>query len=768
MTTKKSIAKENRPIVFWGALAFVFAYIFLIACFSWLDVWNNHYTKAGFVYVAYHIMRILFLLFLAASFFGTGYAIMSAFKITDSQKIAHLEVFLISSFLGAAVLSVFYFAAAVFKLNYTATAVILTSAGVFFAVSPLFRFAIDASHNLKTFFDRLGENKEGAEIFVISVLAVAIGIQFIYLFIAKGLLPDLLTQDTVGSYLPYYQDAISASGIGMSKYYYHFYATKGAGLFFLAAKLSDVQSVQLVSFYFFALGALVLAALVKRMSNNDYLWVLLAVAVFLSFPVFAAERGASLVEFQKPYIMLGAFIVFVCYLTALSCAADSPLWRQFLVAQTVIICAVIILKPLSFLLLGPYLLAQSFFLYALKRQKEFFRFALLPFFAACGVFLAILMGNYFFSGMAEASPLTFFFNNRNDLVLRRWLSPYALIFGGINDSGRLFFSWPQADFGLLAAYVRYILYDQAMLPALVYSILLIATLGMLTVGLGKKMIPAAILYNLFPSAAFIFLALLLSAFISKTGLEPYSFALDYFKNTVYMFCLIFMATLIPGVFKFKRKILLLLALVVFCTAFLEFYRSASASRINKYAFLSGKNSYQQIYESRWEGVKIGLETQQLIGKDKKIIALNFIPSFYSFPGSGFQRPEMCDYNRDMDYETVLFGSPQRAKDVLQSYGVNYVMVIFDRPLIFTAYAPIFEPQNMKKMFKVVATGENMALLSWRTQNEPPAEDNVIEAYKLAIEADFKTRRVMIYDKVKSIYEREKKNKERGEILKFSF
>jgi len=130
------------------------------------------------------------------------------------------------------------------------------------------------------------------------------------------------------------------SPIWMNKYFWHFYQNKGAGLLFLASILTDVQSPQLISFLFFSLSAIVLFALVWKVSNRNLSWSLLAVAVYFS-------SGMLFLEFQKLHVIVGSFIIFTAFVAGRFPTLPPGELRLWLYVQIIVLSALTIMSPLS-------------------------------------------------------------------------------------------------------------------------------------------------------------------------------------------------------------------------------------------------------------------------------------------------------------------------------------------------------------------------------------------------------------------------------------
>src|SRR5207302_1821467 len=137
------------------------------------------------------------------------------------------------------------------------------------------------------------------------VLALAAGLSASMFLISKGLMIDLGADSNV-HYAPYFEEVIRNHGGWLNRYFLQFFYSKGAGTQFIATLLTDPQSLQLVSCWFAFLSALILFQTVRKLTDGDVLFPLLAVAV-----LFCSEYMT--VEFPKPHVVNGAMVLFLAY-----------------------------------------------------------------------------------------------------------------------------------------------------------------------------------------------------------------------------------------------------------------------------------------------------------------------------------------------------------------------------------------------------------------------------------------------------------------------
>jgi hypothetical protein len=340
--------EPSQVATYIGATVFTAVYLLVVYWLKSLDVWNNSFDDAGGQYLIYNLLKIVFLLFFGWIMYYAGYAaIRLARRNKSAYELGPVDIFLASSFLGAAVYTMGMFMLGLLRLYYVATALTITAPVVFLSWSRLKEIAGGIPASFSAFRSSYFRQETKLNMLLAVVLILIATWQLLYLLASKGLMPDLLTNDTIGHYIPYYQEVLRTHGIWMNKYFLHFYYTKSAGLFFLSGLLADVQSMQLVSFYFFLLAGLTVYAFTKRATHDDLLWMLLAVVLYFSYSIFLEDGALSAVEFSKPHMLIGSFIAFIVYSTVIAPSLPSEELKSWHRLQRIFMITVILVSPVS-------------------------------------------------------------------------------------------------------------------------------------------------------------------------------------------------------------------------------------------------------------------------------------------------------------------------------------------------------------------------------------------------------------------------------------
>ena len=130
-------------------------------------------------------------------------------------------------------------------------------------------------------------------------IALAAGL----LLFIKGLYPGG-GHDYYTHYFSYYQEVIQQGGIWPNKVWYHYYYSKGSGLFFLGMLLTDPLAPQLVTFCFMAVAAAALYLIVNDVAPRTN-WPTASVLLFIGTYLFTPGWG----EFEKDHELKTALIL---------------------------------------------------------------------------------------------------------------------------------------------------------------------------------------------------------------------------------------------------------------------------------------------------------------------------------------------------------------------------------------------------------------------------------------------------------------------------
>jgi hypothetical protein len=193
---------------------------------------------------------------------------------------------------------------------------------------------------------------------LIASLWLAIVAASVVFILVKGLYPAG-GHDYYNHYFHFYRLVIETGSIQTNDTWYHFYYSKGAGLYFIAMLLTDLLAPQLVTTSFIGCGACIVYALLRRASGSILLpliGVLMYIGLFI-IPlvrrlIWRTEGGAIL---KKNHELTAVFLIAVIWITYRLSRSDMAATGQWILALHVSIVSVVLLTLPLALLLGLYL-----------------------------------------------------------------------------------------------------------------------------------------------------------------------------------------------------------------------------------------------------------------------------------------------------------------------------------------------------------------------------------------------------------------------------
>lgn len=676
-------------------------YLLVLLGFHTLDLINNFFAAPHSAYVLYHILKTLISGFIVLIALTAGQTILS--KI--SRSFHPLDHFIFSNITGVAVITVVMHILGYVHGYYTVVAVALTTPLVFAApfYTPPFTHFLRQSVIAGREFARSRTGNNIIPVLFTSVLTGLICIQVLGIYCANVMFPYTGANDSLGLYIPYYEEAIRVlHGLSLSKYLNAYFYSKGFGLQFLGALLTDPHSLQLTNFYVYLLSLLVLGRLVL-LATGKMFWSLLS--VFLYLQVFSGT------DFIVEHLQFGMFVIFAAYccVSLLTTLSDMALSRVQYAMFCVFACLVIF-RPIftvipaalvCFTILVSFLLHDRFrFRYALKLLPVMF------------LTLVLVYGvNYYQTGYIDLH-LRMFDQLMDVEKFQQAMDPYVVLVTkkfrtNLNEIGvkyilQAFFS-PQKWQSLI----------QSVLGRPLSWVLLAAMIGVIlkwSYLFGRRKRRLSVLHLKQSGSVIGYMSLYLIGF---TFLLTSLYAYELFHAVVYIYFFIILLFIVilshlsqwtrPEI---PRNVSAIVALLVLALAFPRFIQQQQGNyRKEVFRFLVGTSSFAQAY--RWNLADY-LYVQNHFTHDNKVISLNFATGAYGLPGGKWQRPLLNDYNTYPHFRTILYGAPREAHASLQEVNVRYAYLnttntgVLEGRLLFTTQLPIFQPDTILTYWDVVA------------------------------------------------------------------
>ncbi len=703
---------QFRPRRIWAKnTLFVIFFVLTVSFLKSLDVSWKDFNRTGFHMVAYNFFRLVLVFYLSMACVALGRFVLKVFgkPVGDGEK-EGLGCLILCFFTGVSLYGILVTLLAL--LGYlNLWAMLSLTLPVLFYVPP------SLGQPMTKFKKDIIDSFNGLE----RMNAIALGIVLFFLIwvagmilLSRGLYPGTIENDVWEHYLPYYREVLRTGSVRPNEIWYHFYLSKGAGLFYMAGTLSDALSSSMVSFCFFTMTAAIVFQLIKDLSK-DLLWA------FSGALLFAACYDGS---FFKHHTVFTAFTAFFIW-GSIQLMGYEKDWIKSPLCAGMFISAFYIgfYQPIasSILLFFFIILSVMSYLKFMKYPHPFFSLSMI---ASLGVGItAALAVNYIFTGMAEMVPVQFFWQIADHNKFTRIFGASGLNFFILEQSA---LAWSKASeiysFKEWApALFRHYVFQNFFSPVVLLSIPLTAGLSLL----GNKREPRGFASGstLIIVLIFLVVASFMGALVRSTStMHIFSFM------TVPMAILWIMATkksisiLSDGVL--KRTLSFIFLLMLFQLCFIQAAKNVGKDRIaSMIKFISGKSSFSDaLLETdkrfnRFIGLDIIRQIRDQIGPDTRMMILNYQPApGYSFPGVGLVSEPT--YTLGMHFDEMNAGDAERTKKLLQERQINYFLINPTNEL-FTSltHNSIFSNENIARYFKIAFKSGNNYLLTWRNPED---------------------------------------------------
>jgi hypothetical protein len=765
--------------------------LFLI--FSWFgshDIWHNNFEKFSNVYFLAALFRLFFTIYIAFFFYLIGNFLVRRFQdFSEAKKYIILDHFLIASFVGASITSLFTYLLAIIGFLDRNFLFFIFASTFFWLILHLKPSLNDCKKKLLPSIIKYLEEKD----FNCKLLLILLSVIFLYLLLWKGIVAPLFLHDVIAHYNPYLEHVVSQGNINPSHWYLEFFLLKGASLHYLSILFMDIESIQLIGFYFLVLLALLLFSAVKKISKSSFL-SLFSILILFSLPEIHT------IELQKLHIFISAYVVFIYYVLSLMLdEKNSKSLTPMIFSVALSSVALVSMSPTSILWISTIFATHAI---QIVLSKEYYRikYLLSIFFATSLSLSAILIFNYYKFGLIEMFPLLFFMKHGDPSKFLNFISPVDGVFfqnydnnnasqalynliGIIDRKGFLVgisevvhsifpFKSTIIFLGALGAflflsikkYIAKINYDSYLSIIFIYVLvsLIIFMFGSFekTYMLLSKLL---MFFNFFNLQIILIIFLSLTGLIVTPKLKKTNFNL--FNGSIYfcLFILLLMSLLPPagsterslvfiGFFKLVIVFYLLATIVIpllyklplnvrvkkvffnFLTFFVLIffcYQFSSSYELNAHkgyvsAFVKRHLSYQGLYSSF--GSSNVVEIESVIGKNKIIYPLNHASGMPGMPNSRVQH-NLFNLYSDQRFK-LLYGSDFESSQILRSRGVEFIYVNTNGDLFFDARSKLFSPEVIGSYFKVIWGKEGKFILTWNDNGAFEAnETNFFEEYK---------------------------------------
>jgi len=268
-----------------------------------VDFYHQHFFDRGVLVIAENAARVLYVLILAWLIYAPGAAIaMILVREPYRRDLTSAEWAVLCFSIGVGLWHVVMLGMGLLNLYYRpvmgslALAILLASARHFAEVTRIAQRAV---------LDCIKAGRQERNLANVTCAGL-ISIGLVWVLLTRGLYPGG-GGDYYTHYFYYYLEVLKNHGLAPNDVWYHYYYSKGYGLFFLSMLLTDPESPALVTFCCVAFAAIAIATIIARMAPGS-LWPATGALVYLL--VYTGNFGQfGGGDFQKDHELVSALIV---------------------------------------------------------------------------------------------------------------------------------------------------------------------------------------------------------------------------------------------------------------------------------------------------------------------------------------------------------------------------------------------------------------------------------------------------------------------------
>ena len=711
-------------------ILFVLPYIAVLTWFHWVDVYHKHFSERGPIVVAYNGFRLLFIFYLFWIVATVGLVLLRAIARQELAALGVLERLALCFFAGAGIWHVAMLGLGYLGLYTLPVAVALTLPVVCLSYAPAGAAAVDLPRMLAK---APGQGQGGFTWLLLFLATSALAA----LLLVKGLYPGG-GHDYFTHYFYYLQAVIGRGDLWPNDVWYHYYYSKGAGLFFLGMLITDPLAPQLVTFCFVAVAVLPLYLLIKRIAPGTA-WPLVGVVLFLG--IYISTPGSAVLysanggwgDFEKFHEVVAALIVAIIWsaLEALSRANNSRIvWT--VAAASAIVCAILIDVTIAVFIGGVFALLALFYASVRESRQFFICVILCVVTGACLV--AILILNQLTTGLADDQGILFFWNYANVEKLAKWGALPLVILEHLGVQSMEAASTP------LSIHTIIFLGESARFDIVAPLALggAIIALSSLIRGHWNRNLKTAIIILSAGAVIFVAIALL---FGRAQQVSFYRYA--SIATAPAIICSILgwnLADTDSLTARFSQNRIVTIFVLALCIYFGSYPQLTMNALSRGLHFVSGRYSIDTAYASQygppprsdWSAIYPGARgAYEAVGPGTPIWSFH-IHTYCMLPDCLIESYPSFLMTRQFD--RVMFGAPEEAKELLQAAHLNYFL--FSREAEIRDPLPrsaLFSPDNIERYLGIRWTDGTTTLLTWLGPGVTPLDQAWIAAYRVAVQ-----------------------------------
>jgi hypothetical protein len=733
------------------SILFSAGYATVIGYFAHVDVYHQHFFDPAYSR-SYNLFRVVFAAYLFWIVYFSGRCIL-LLSSDASQQFSNVQRVALDFFVGAAVWTLLMLALGYAGLYSRVVAICLTL--------PI--IAASSRHLLDVASGTISALRHFHQHQIPHLVAAAIACVFaILLLMVKGLYPTG-GADYFMHYFQYFVRVLENGHLWPNDVWYHYYYSKGAGLFFLAILLSDPLAASLMTFCLIIAVALAIYDLVAR-GKPGTLWPWVGVILFFGFFIYTPSKGPSVLnggwgDFQKPHEISSAFLVSLLWTVTGLGLARGAARRRWWIAGALCALALPIVTAFSAVIAGAFCAMWAAACLLTGRREHILGLLGLGASAVIGL-VAMLLLNYATTGLPLDNGIEYFWSILDIPKLQAWgVLPHIVL----TMADRLAMAKDVLPLGSaeMRDFLRNVLRIEVLFPAILMTAAVTLSVALYACGRAASLqagrhAPAMLPRNAYHTdwlpiaAAGTFLTTTLCAAAVVGRMQPVSFV-RYTSFVLPVLAVLIAAGCQTAVLALPHtrwtaravRIAMPFAFVAIVIAATNSgYRATVQTLVGTAArFVSGDASIYDAFvnQSGWPGRgndpavrPWALAVWKELGPGGRFLSSSNL-TYCMLPGC---RPEISNSYRSSDrFLDIMLGSPEQARAILHANGLDFFLVEMDlavKDLLLCA--PLFSPDRIQNNLGVRWSDGTHFLLTWRGPGVVPLTPTWLSQYRAKISA----------------------------------
>lgn len=729
---------------FLPSLALVGGFFFLLLWFYVANVYQTRFFDHGGIVAIYQLARIAYIPYLFWLEFAVGAYVLYLAK----APFIGLKHIIAAWITGTSLWHIVLLGIGLAGLYHYPIMLLLTG-GVMIASLPYM-----AKQLPKIKLPKLATRNE-------NFLAILVAISAILFLLFKGTYPTG-GHDFFNHYFPYYKAVIRDGSLGPNEVWYHYFYSKGLGLYFLSMILLDPLALNLVGTTFVIAAALMVFDLLRAPNRNLVLplfGVLIYVTCYIYTPgrgIFAANGGWG--DLEKTH-ELTAVLIFACIWLFKHYVETRE--RGYLLAMHLANLALVIIGFASGLIVGMfYAIMLAGCLFA-KR----FDLARAAFFAGASAgigMVAVMIINYINTGIPQDQLVyvLWWLIDWQKIVRLGWTLELYTHLHDLMTYERNSLPLTRSAPKIAVEYFRLFFLGP----------FLIAGLGAAAYSVVKRRKPTIEYHILFVFGAFMAASMLVALFLGGREQPISYFRFSTFNYApVVVFALLWWMAANDRIIKYAIYVTLAITLsgVTYATSMHALGKDEDMPRwfrastynwgwlaTNAFMLDTGQYSLDEAVSNQrgrpgrlaWGGTHPSMRAiYELLPPKTKVWNL-YNHGYCSLPACNMQM-YFSQITAARWYDIAL-GDIATGKKIMQEAGINFIFYSRNIPSVMsadgkdqlTAFYPGLQPENIDKVFGILWTNGWDYLLTWKEESLAPLDDNFMDSWRWYHESIVEPRR----------------------------